>query len=197
MTRPTLIVLISILMRPLVVEASMVVPLNVEKLAARADKIFVGRCEEVREDLDENQMAVTYVTYRVLEKIKGDLRDVETVKIFGVSKKMVLTDSGLMGSSYRVSVRGDGTDYRVGKEEVLFLYRESPLGFTSPVGMGQGRLQISSLPNGKRVVANKYGRHFLLKNSSLSGLQASQFGEGMEGLELDGFLATVRRMINR
>ncbi|MBI1910295.1 MAG: hypothetical protein HYS22_09020 [Deltaproteobacteria bacterium] len=197
MGRSPLIVLVLLLMVPLVVGASMVVPLNVEKLTARAGKIFVGRCEEVREDLDENRMAVTYVTYRVLERIKGDLRDLETIKIFGVSKKRVLTDDGLTGSPSTVVMRSDETAYQKGKEEILFLYPESSLGLTSPVGLGQGRLSISTLPNGKRVVRGQYGSRFLLRHSSSSTLKTLTLSGDAENLELDGFLSAVKRMVNR
>lgn len=105
----------------------MVIPLNLEQITERADKIFVGTCQDIDEAIDENGLRATYLTYSVEETIKGEPRSLEQIKVFGTG------------------------DYKIGKREILFLYKESQLGFSSPVGAGQGRFEILSEGSGALV----------------------------------------------
>lgn len=105
--------------------------------------IFYGRCKDVKVATDERGLTSTIVTYEVFRGSKGvDPKEV-TFKVFGSA-------SGMTG---RVStIRGMPLFY-VGREDVLFLYKESELGFTSPIGFWQGALPVIGV-NGKKVLLN-------------------------------------------
>lgn len=175
----------------------MVVPLNLEQLTERAERVFVGRCDSVSEEYSPDQMATTSVTYEVLDKIKGDLRSYETVRLYGFSKKTVLSEEGstIVGTTPLASY-----SFEPGAEEVLFLYKESRLGLTSPVGFGQGRFEIRTLASGDKVVSNRFGNHLLLRKSSSSVLKAlkstSPSASPDEPIRFEEFVATVKKVVS-
>ncbi|MDO8462596.1 MAG: hypothetical protein Q7S98_07070 [Deltaproteobacteria bacterium] len=191
--RFSLFFLISFL-SPSVVLATMVLPLNLEQLSQRAERIFVGRCDSVAEEYDSNQMATTSVTYEVLDKIKGDLRSYETIRLYGFSKKTVLSEDGLLISRQPTPLAA--YSFEPGTEEVLFLYKDSRLGFTSPVGFGQGRFEIHTLASGQKVVSNNFGNRILLKKSSSSVLKALKSANPDEPIGFDEFVATVKKVVS-
>ena len=190
--------------------ATMVLPLTLDQIAARADKIFVGRCESVSIDLDENRIPVTYVTYEVLQGIKGDVRRYETVKLIGVPKGgspkgAVLADDGLLASRQRSDSVTSPNEFSVGEEEILFLYRESRWGFTSPVGYGQGRFRIQTLSDGGQIVTNCFQSWVMKDQGTPPETMALRFKESKKTksvlpivggpFELQEFLSVVEEIV--
>ena len=134
--------------------------LNLEQLTEAAETIFVGRCLEVRREpsafLDH---AVARVTFRVDRVLRGDLAETFTLKI--------LDEKTL-----------DMPRFAEGEDVVLFLYGESALGLSSPVGLGQGRFTLTEDKHGRKLAINAYGNKNLF--SALSGRARSKLGTSFD-----------------
>lgn len=103
---------------PVFVNASSVVPVDLETMSVKSGKIFHGKCVSVNVKEDERGLTSTEVTYDVIRSVKGEVGESVTFKVFG------------------------HVNYYPGKEDVLFLYKESPWGFTSPIGLWQGEFPV-------------------------------------------------------
>jgi hypothetical protein len=144
--------------------ATMLVQLPLERVTRNAAHIVHGTVAEVRWGRDASGLPATWVTLDVARTIKGR-----------AERRIVIKQYGTPGSL------DDGTvtrvaglpDYAAGEEVVLFLRRESSMGFTSPVGFGQG----------KYVVRRREGRAL-----------ARRAAEAGKSRDLDEFLAHVRRL---
>ncbi|MDO8643830.1 MAG: hypothetical protein Q7S00_02540 [bacterium] len=177
--------------------ATMVRPLTLGEITKKADKIFSGRCQSVRSVVDEQGLPATLVTFEVDEKIKGEVGDVEEVKLFGLPKKTVLDDDGLLPTHPSSSYSSDVQEFQEGEENVLFLYKKSEWGYTSPIGNGQGRFRVQALSSGESSVTNSFDNLFLFqKGKDLKTLQSMSVTE--EGtFEKEGFLKSVRDLVKR
>jgi len=132
-------------------------PINLEELTQRADRIFSGQCVDVRVvEAPELGSRVTEVTFEVDQTVKGIVGDTVTIKLHG----------GPVGGA------GDGGDvagqprFEPGEEVVLFLYGESSLGLTAPVGLGQGKFTIFVDKQGRRLALNEFGNKTLFRKLS-------------------------------
>ncbi len=119
--------------------ATTVLPLDLEALTNAADRVFMGRVVAVHSGRDGHGLPVTWTTFTVEETLKGALP--KTLEIKQIGAETPLAD----GAIYRVPAL---PHYQVGDEVVLFLQPDSREGFTSPVGLGQGRFRIRHEPGG-------------------------------------------------
>jgi hypothetical protein len=87
----------------------------------------IATVASVTEGADEHGIPSTYVTLEVSEHLKGAAADRFTIK--------------QIGGTASIRIAGMPT-YRPGEEVVLFLHKDSSAGFTSPVGLSQGRYRI-------------------------------------------------------
>jgi hypothetical protein len=128
------------------VEAGQVRPVNLEELTAHAATIFAGRCLEV-EVIDDAGLGreTTVATFDVERAVKGATGSTVTLKTIG-------GDDGASAGVPR---------FRPGDEVVLFLYGESSLGLSSPVGLGQGRFTVFTDKQGTRLAVNDFGNRNL------------------------------------
>ena len=60
----------------------MVMPFNVEELARRAEKVFVGTCTKVSHKVNDRGIPVVEVTFAVAETIKGEAGSTVTFQQF-------------------------------------------------------------------------------------------------------------------
>ena len=148
----------------ILVEASQVRSLNLEDLAGRADRIFAGRCLSVRSIPHPQLGAVEQVTFEVEESIKGQLGSRLTIRML----------------PSRQSVAGP-SQFKEGERVLLFLYRDSDLGLTSPVAMGQGRFSIVTDKQGRSVAVNPRGGGPLVRG--LSEEARGHLGDAVRGWE--------------
>jgi hypothetical protein len=135
------------LVLPGVAPATTVLPLDLEALTAAAGCVFMGRVIEVRSGHDRHGLPVTWTTFAVDEALKGTAAATIEIKQLG-------GDTSTDGAIYRVPAL---PSYAVGDEVILFLHPESREGFTSPVGLGQGRFRIRrghGLPVAENDVGN-------------------------------------------
>lgn len=136
--------------------ATQVRPVNLEEMTDRAATVFSGRCIDVHSVIDPRLgKPVTLMTFEVSRAVKGDLGDTVTIKLLGA------VDS----SSGKGGVAGLPTFQR-DEEVVLFLYGESSMGLTSPVGFGQGKFTIVKTKRGERFALNAFGNKNLLRDLS-------------------------------
>ncbi len=169
---------------PIASHATMVVPLNLSQMTEQADRIFRGRCLDVTRDLDENQMPATYVRFRVLEGLKGvETGETVFVKQYGVSPRAQPFLHLAEGEKTIVPMKSLSLapkDYEIGKEYLLFYYPESGLGFTSPVGAGQGLFDVTEDGQGRRRAVNPLNNRFL---KELGRQQGREDATGLNEIE--------------
>lgn len=138
--------------------ATTVLPVGLHQMVDQADKIFYGRCLDTSSELDENGIPSTYAHFRVLEAIRGVQVDEEVlVKFHGVSDDSLHVGEGQASVVPFKTMTLSPKAYAKGSDYLLFLYPESRLGFTSPIGAGQGRFEV--LPD--QTVLNPLGNRFL------------------------------------
>ncbi len=150
--RARLVVLVLLLLGPPAGAARAVtlLPLDLPQLTGRADRIFVGRVETVATGRDANGVPAVWTTFTVEQPLKGwtgSAPDHVTLKQLGAS---------FGGAAAPVVPNAMLPRYREGEAVVLFVHADSALGFTSPVGFGQGCFRIDER-DGARTVENDVG----------------------------------------
>ena len=123
-------------------------PLNLDEITDSADRIFTGICkkiENIEKDPVSNLKVIKY-TFKIIESIKG----VNIDEIIFVQWKPTTVDVG----------------YVIGEKYVVFLYPNSRLGLTSPVGYVQGKFLVEKrgVNRGIEFVENKLNNYGLSKN---------------------------------
>jgi hypothetical protein len=147
--------------------------LDLATMTRQAGSIVAGRIVGLREGHHPqySNIRVLYITVQVNEMIKGDPTDRFTFMQFG---GRVAAGEGRKSLSMAQSLP-DLPAYRVGEEVVLFLYPPSNVGFTSPVGGGQGMFQIRRQAGQPTTVVSEGGNTSLAMDGPLpSGLKTDQ-----------------------
>jgi hypothetical protein len=128
--------------------ATTVLPLTLDDIVAGAAVAFEGTCIENRTEQDAaTNLVVTYTTFAVHDVIKGSPGSTYSIKQVG---------GELPDKDIAFKVRGVPS-FAVGADSVVFLPPPSRAGFSSPVGLAQGRFSVHEGPRGLQV-AN--GRDF-------------------------------------
>ena len=111
------------------------IPLNLEEVTGSADKIFTGICTGIEEIADDpvSMLQVTQYKFHVLEGIKG-----------------VKNNSDIVFKQWQ-PVSKD-SNFEIAKKYILFLYPESKLGLTSPVGYLQGLFKVERTSDTEYVI---------------------------------------------
>jgi hypothetical protein len=145
--------------------ATRVRPVNLEELTAHAAVIFSGRCVEIEHVVSDGYRGVQ-VTFEVDRAVKGARGDRLTIRLPG---------EGLVGLPR----------FEPGEQVVLFLYGESASGWSSPVGLGQGKFTVFEDKLGQRRALNALGNAPLFDHLSARARQRLEAagqatGEGAE-----------------
>ena len=149
--------------------ASRVRSLNLEELATRADRIFQGRCVQVRVGTDPDLgQVVTYVTFAPQSTVKGNAHGRLTIKLLGNQSESARPDEATEGLPR----------FQEGEEVLLLLYPDSLRGLTSPVGFGQGKFRILREKNGRAAAVNGFANERLL--DGLSAKAQEKLGQRVE-----------------
>jgi len=136
------------------VRAVVVKQVNLAEITGSAKYIFSGQCINRVLEYDKNiEREVWVFTFRVDRMIKGRPRP-----RFSVMLSKTLVDMKQVPT------------YAIGDEVVLFLHPESRLGFTSPVGLGQGKFSVLNWVEGAKTVVNGNNNRNLFK-----GLDTPQY----------------------
>lgn len=191
--------LLILLLCSLQTAATSVLPVSLQRMAAKAETIFHGTAigNEVRLDPTSGRVA-TYTTFTVSEVIKGKPGAIHTIKQIG---------GQLPGSNVRQVIHGV-PKFSVGQEYIVFLPKASSLGFASPVGLSQGKFNIRKL-NGESLVSNGRSLAALMKTTPQQDLPdspsvlASNRAPALKAIDgqpasayLTDFMQAVRGMVN-
>lgn len=182
----TLIIVFSLIMSQLLfstASATTILPITLEQLSTRASLIFYGKVisNQVKKDAQSGRIA-TFTEFEVIDLIKGKTGHTHIIKqIGGIDKE----------SNIQLLVHGV-PEFHNGEEYVVFLPEKSVLGFSSPLGLHQGRFSVSTV-NNEHMVSN--GRNMsqqsemLLRNVQVPlAVQADKPSYS----RLDDFINTVR-----
>lgn len=111
-----------------------VLPLQLDEVIDTSTTVLEGTCVENRSERDPaTDLVVTYTTFEVKDVMKGHAAARHTIKQLGGS---------LPGEGLRYRVEGVPT-FTVGEDYVVFLAGTSSAGFSSPIGLNQGRFRIT------------------------------------------------------
>jgi hypothetical protein len=172
--------------------AMMVLPVDLDQLVVDADRIFLGLVTAVDEQNDEHGIPGTYVTVQIARTLKGNTPTTLTFKQLGGQARP--------GGNALLRIAGLPT-YQVGQELILFLRPTSAAGFTSPVGMEQGKFRV--VRNGtKAQVLNKLGNANVLGllgggDDQQTLIAPEQGALHDHALDLDSFLSVIEELVNR
>jgi len=145
-----------------------VTPMSLSDVVESADCIVHGRIVAVHASRDDNRLPATWVTVLVERTLKGANESELTFKQFG----------GAADGAGARTLLDPFPHYAVDSEVVLFLAKPSRLGFTSPIGGGQGYYTIAApLP--------------------VDAAQGTTSAYRMAPQQLDGFLKEVERLVGR
>jgi len=163
--------------------AMSVLPLDLAALTAEAGRIFVGRVERVDTGRDAGGVPAVWTTFTVAQTLKGGAGAHVTVKQLGAT---------FGGPDTPIAPRAGLPRYTPGESVVLFVHPASTLGFTSPVGLGQGCFRIRER-DGETVVENDVGNRNLTGDAAQARTRA---GSAVAApLPLDAFLGRVRTLV--
>ena len=172
--------------------AASVRPLQLGQIIDDAAIAFQGTCIDNRTEREAaTNFVVTYSTFEVKDVLKGTVPSTYTIKQIGGK----MPDGGLV---YRV----DGVPtFTIGQDYVVLLPLPSSIGFSSPIGLAQGKFTVEKDATGAKV-AN--GRDF---REMIAGMPAGSLpkttralGESQEkvrSIDLDDFKQIVRAHAGR
>jgi hypothetical protein len=127
-----------------VARATVVAPMSLERVTREASRIVRATVADVRSGRDATGLPATWVTIETITTVKGGAGGRMVIKQYGVAAPLIDGTATIIAGLRR---------YRVGEELVLFLRADSRLGFTSPVGLGQGVYEITYAGTRPRVTA--------------------------------------------
>lgn len=166
------------------VHAASVRPLELNEIIDTSTVAFQGTCIDKRTERDPaNNMIVTYTTFAVTDVIKGTVKPTHTIKQIG----------GTLPNG-EGSFRIDGVPtFAVGHDYVVFLAGVSSAGFSSPIGLMQGKFSIQQKAGGKTVSNGRDFRDMAVRTplvtSTSPDLPVSEIG-------LDEFKQLARDRVN-
>jgi len=170
-------------------EAAMVMPLNVEEMTQRAEKIFVGTCTRAERTVNAQGIPVLDITFAVTEAIKGEVGKTVTFRQIDPMPQQIDSTPQLPANVRRRSIWSAASlagvpTYSPEEEVMLFLAGEGKLGLTAPVGLFQGKLPVTATPAGKKLITNQ-----ALKKSELTDVPLPEPGKTAN---YDQFVTAIR-----
>ena len=190
-----LLLCLLIVVAPMQTGATTVLPVSLQKMSTTAEFIFLGKVisNDTRID-DVSGQIVTFTTFEVLRVLKGNPDTTHTIKQIG---------GQLPDSDHRLIIKGVPR-FHLGKEYIVFLPKQSKLGFSSPIGLSQGKFDVLENEQGK-VVRNGRSAASLAGKKPTSEIQKLPNGihihtrsldpvAGKTQIDMDEFLQTVREM---
>lgn len=122
--------------------ATSVLPLQLDEIIDTATVAFQGTCTGNRTEREtQTNLVVTYTTFAVKDVLKGAVQATHVIKQIG----------GKMPAG-ELSFRVDGVPtFVVGEDYVVLLAGVSAAGFSSPIGLAQGKFTVLQDASGQRV----------------------------------------------
>lgn len=169
------------------VRAMSVLPLYLDEIVNDAAIAFQGKSLENHSERDlQTGSIVTYSTFEVQEILKGEVGATHTIKQIG---------GKLAGETHQTT--GVPT-FTVGENYVLFLYGVSAAGFSSPVGLDQGKFTIIPVSTGFHVTNGRDFKEMTLGISAdlvppSAQIKMQRASGPINRLDLDEFKQLVRQ----
>ena len=167
--------------------AQRTIRMNIERMVSDAALIVHGTVTNVESSADpQTHIIATSVTIAVLENFYGADQSTVTVKMVG-------------GKTSKKTVKfAEMPAFKVGEEIYSLFFAPSKYGFTSPVGMCQGKFTVQTdAATNKKVVRNAVNNARLFSNmkniSAVSSSAISTTNESMLGAE--DFSKTIRSLV--
>jgi len=167
--------------------AQRTIRMNIERMVSDAAMIVHGTVTNVETGADpQTNIISTTVTITVIENFYGADQSTVIIKMVG-------------GKTNRKTVKfAEMPVFTIGEEIYSLFFAPSKYGFTSPVGMGQGKFTVQTDANThKKVVRNTVNNARLFANmknvSALSSSSISTTNESMIGAE--DFSKTIRSLV--
>ncbi len=173
-----------------------VLQLNLEQMTALSEKVFAGKCVGVQERKDKAGRPVQYVTFKVLEMLKGEPVSQVTFKQLGYKAPPLDRDTAVQGFFREMPT------YSEGEEAVLFLSAEGKLGFTAPIGIYQGKFDVVN-QQGQKMVVNGAGNAGLFmgikksprfKSLSLTSSEKNLLNTSAQEIPYENFISMVKKI---
>ena len=140
--------------------ATTVFPVSLENMSKRADIIFYGKTISNEAKMDEaSNRVVTFTTFEIIENIKGTTDATHTIKQVG---------GQLPGSKFVYRIHGVPR-FTLGEEYIVFLPAKSTLGFSSPIGLGQGKYSVYKKNGIKMVNKDPAVKNMVIQDKSKTG----------------------------
>ena len=152
------------------------------EMAVRAGRIFLGRCVDRTVSTDAaTGIEVTTYTFDVTTPIKGISGGRTAFRVPGTPEHPLLDGLAV---------------FEPGETALLVLYPESPAGFSTPMGLDQGRFRLVE-PVGRGIeVVNGRANSRLLADVPVELLPRRDAAFGREGrLELDVVIDVLRSLV--
>lgn len=167
-------------------EATSVLRFEREELARRATRVFEGTVVEVRAERDAEGRVVTRVHFAVAEGgwWKGN----------GGTQTELLLPGGVLESEGRAVIVPGMPRFERGERTVVFA-SEGTAGTATlavPVGLKQGKLRVSTAPNGQRVLERELQGLALVDPVTREVAAAPR---GVERFDYESWRAAVRRVV--
>jgi len=160
-------------------EGGRVRPIPLGDMVGRAGRIFVGRCVGRTTRVDEaTRIPVADYTFAVTNPIKGVGRGQTTVRM-----------PGSLDQPYFAGL----PSFDIGEEVLLLLYPESGAGFSTPMGLDQGRFRIVMGDDGEAAAVNGNGNEGLFDDVPPGLIAARPLPRKARGpVNLDGLVSLIR-----
>lgn len=165
------------------VGAASVRELLLDEIIDTATIAFQGTCTGNRTERDTlTNFVVTYTTFDVKDVLKGTVQATHVIKQIG----------GVMPAG-ELSFRVHGVPtFVVGRDYVVFLAGVSSAGFSSPIGLAQGKFTVEENPSGKSV---SNGRDFRELTARMPRVGLSEDAAPAQRLGLDEFKRLARTRV--
>jgi len=165
-------------------------PLYLDELIDRSAVAFEGTCVSNRTEREPGSgLVVTYTTFEVHDAVKGSPASTHVIKQIGGS---------LPEENFTYRVHGVPT-FTVGEDYVVFLAGVSAAGFSSPMGLAQGRFAVRSTPQGREASNGRDFRDLAArlvdKMPERARAHLLESAGAVTAMDIDDFKETVRNHV--
>jgi hypothetical protein len=166
-------------------DASIVQGLELQELAAHADRIVLGRVLFSESFVRPSGQLGTWHRIAVERELRGDAPDEQEV--------MVETLGGQIGD---IAMRVEGEpSFTVGERVLVFIHDGGPYTAFRPVGMGQGVMRVRTEQGVETVRQNRAGLMLMRRNAK--GQLERSLGALPEKERLDALLSKLQDMVEQ
>ena len=168
-------------------QGASVLPLYLDEMIDTSTVAFEGRVTANRTERDAaTNLIVTFTTFEVLDPLKGAVGATHEIKQIG---------GWLPGERMEYRVHGVPS-FAVGEEYVVFLAGVSSAGFSSPIGLSQGRFGIQAQAGGRRLGNGRDFRDMTARMAAAlppaAKAQVQREGDPVRDLDVEDFKRAVR-----